>query len=675
MKNEEREQEVHGAPRGRTRPWLTLAAILMVAAIPYLSALGNGFVYDDHQQILINPYLRSFHYLRAIFTTSVWSFLGGAAGVTNYYRPLMMFGYLLCFKLFGPSAIAFHLVNLLMHLAVVLLVYQVTVSLFRDRDIAVLAALIFALHPIHTESVDWIAAVTDIEVALFFLAGFWFYLRIPRLVASRPDRRWGGAQTGLLVCLALALLSKEQAVMLPVLCTIFEHFYREHRGATSLGEKVARYAPAWLLVAIYLLVRVRFLGSLAPADLVRPGVTSQDAVLSAGALLFQYVGKMLWPARLCAYYVFPVSWAVLLPQVLGGIVTVLAGAALFVLWWRRAPLVSFGMVWFVVTLLPVLDVRVMPIAAFAERYLYLPSVGFCWMLAWAALGLWRLADARGRTWRVAVASAGALLAVLAIVRTVIRNRDWHDDLRFYRSALAVSPDAYVMHTDLGKLYWDMGQKQLAEQEWRAAVAIQPEEPVVLSNMGLLLTSEHRYDEAVDDLKHALQTVPEDTGSHIDLGMAYDEMGRRDDAEREFQTAIRLSPLSIFAHNQLGQLYFDEKRFTEADRQFQASLALGPNLGAWFGLGLSRWRQGDAAGAESDFKNAEKISPGDARVHFMLALLYGADRRYPEAFAEYQKGFKIEPDNQTALDAFHKLQEEFSNANSGGPAVGAAPHAP
>jgi Tfp pilus assembly protein PilF len=675
VKNEEREQEVHGAPHGRTRPWLTLAAILMVAAIPYLNALGNGFVYDDHQQILINPYLRSFHYLRAIFTTSVWSFLGGAAGVTNYYRPLMMFGYLLCFKLFGPSAFAFHLVNLLMHLAVVLLVYQVTVSFFRDRDIAALAALIFALHPIHTESVDWIAAVTDIEVALFFLAGFWFYLRIPRLVSSRPNRRWGGAQAALLVCLALALLSKEQAVMLPVLCTIFEHFYREDRSGTSLGEKVARYAPGWLLVGIYLLVRVRFLGSLAPAHLVRPGVTIQDAVLSAGALLFQYVGKMLWPARLCAYYVFPVSWAVLLPQVLGGIVTVLAGAALFALCWRRARLVSFGVVWFVVTLVPVLDVRVMPIAAFAERYLYLPSVGFCWILAWAALGLWRLADARGRTWRVAVASAGALLAVLAIVRTVIRNRDWHDDLRFYRSALAVSPDAYVMHTDLGKLYWDMGQKQLAGQEWRAALKIQPEEPVVLSNMGLLLTSEHRYDEAVDDLKRALETAPEDTGSHIDLGMAYDEMGRRDDAEREFQTAIRLSPLSIFAHNQLGQLYFDEERFTEADRQFQASVALGPNLGAWFGLGLSRWRQGDAAGAEGDFKNAEKISPGDARVHFMLALLYGADRRYPEAFAEYQKGFKIEPDNQTALDAFHRLQEEFSNASSASPAGEAAHHAP
>jgi tetratricopeptide (TPR) repeat protein len=408
--------------------------------------------------------------------------------------------------------------------------------------------------------------------------------------------------------------------------------------------------------------------------LVRPDVTIEDAVLSASALLFQYVGKMLWPARLCAYYVFSASWTVLLPEVLGGIAVALTGAALFVLWWRGERLVSFGLVWFLLTLLPVLDVRVMPIAVFAERYLYLPSIGFCWILAWAALRLWRLAAARGRTWRVGLASAAALLALLAIARTAIRNRDWHDDLRFYRRTLAASPDADVLHTNLGKLYWDTGQKQLAGKEWRAAAAIQPEDPVVLSNLGLLLTSEHRYDEAVEVLKHALRRAPDDTGSHVDLGMAYDQMGRRDDAERELQTAVRLSPLSIFAHNQLGQLYFDEERFSEADRQFEASLALGPSLDAWFGLGLSRWRQGDLASAERDFKNAEEISPRGSRVHFMLALLYGSDGRYPEAFAEYQKGFKIDPDNQTALDAFHKLQEE-SNADSAAPAVDAAHRAP
>jgi protein O-mannosyl-transferase len=656
--------EVNPSPTdGRKGSPLAIAGLLLAAALPYVNALGNGFVYDDHTQVLNNPYLRSFHYTHAIFTTSVWSFLGGAAGVTNYYRPLMTFAYLLCFEAFGASALAFHLLNLLLHLGVVLLVYLVTVRLFRDRNFGLVAALIFALHPVHSESVDWIAALTDIELAAFFLAGFWFYLRLPRFTDGRPGRNWLRTEAAVVICLALAMLSKEQALTLPALFVVFEHFYRYDRSETHAQEKIARYAPAWMLVPVYLALRLHFLGKLAPANSLRPGLSLEDSLLSAAALLFQYVAKVLWPGRLCAYYVFPLSWTVLLPKVLGGIVVAIAGAALFAFWWRRERLVSFGLVWFLVTLLPVLNVRVMPIAAFAERYLYLPSVGFCWIAAWALRWLWIQAATRGRAWRVALASAAVALALLAAIRIVVRNRDWHDDVSFYRSTLAVSPGAWAMHTDLGKYYWESGQKELAEQEWRAAAALNPDEAIVLANLGLLLTSEERYDEGVADLKRAVESAPDDTGAHIDLGMAYNKMGRKQDAEQEFETALKLSPLNILAHNELGQTYFDEGRFADADGQFQASLALAPSLGGWFGLGLSRWRQGKSAEAEHDFKSAESLDARDSRVHFMLALLYGADRRYPEAFTEYAAGFKIDPDNPTALDSFHKLQSEVANGSS------------
>lgn len=652
-------------PWNRGRIWgpVTMAGLVLAAVIPYLNTLPNGFIYDDHFQILTNPYLRSFHYVRAIFTTSVWSYLGGARGLTNYYRPLMTFGYLLCFQLFGASAFAFHLVNLALNAAVVLLVYAVSVQLFGDRRLALVAALVFALHPVHTESVDWIAAVTDLELTLFYLAAFWFYLRIPQLSNARPSAPWVRTQAGVVVFLALAMLSKEQALTLPVLCMAFEHLYREDRARTTTKEKMARYAGAWLLVPVYLLLRAHFLGGLAPARPARPGISVEEVALSILALLGQYAGKMLWPVRLCAYWVFPVTWPVLLPKVLAGALTVLLGTLIFVALWRRSRLVSFGLVWFVVTLLPVLNLRWMPIAAFAERYLYLPSVGGCWVIAWAGVRLWNLARIRGRAWRLALGSAGALLAALAVARTVTRNRDWHDDITFYQRTLEASPDAYVIHTDLGKVYWDAGQNRLAEQEWRAAARIEPDEPVVLSNLGVLLTAQGHYDEAVVDLRRGLAAVPDDTGAHIDLGMAYERMGRQDDAESEFRAAMRLSPLNVFARNQLGQLYFDEGRFAEADVQFRASLELEPNLSGWFGLGLSRWRQGDLAEAERDFKNAQALDAADSRVHFMLALLYGFARRYPEALAEYQQGFRINPDNPQALAAFHKLQSEISNANS------------
>src|SRR5271157_5922596 len=154
-----------------------LAVLILVAVLPYLNSLLNGFVQDDNHQILSNPYLRNFSHLREIFTTNVWSYVG-AQGTTNYYRPLMTLGYLLCYHLLGPLAYGFHLANLVLNAGVVCLVFFVTERIFHDRTLGFVAAVIFALHPIHSESVDWIAAVTDLQLTFFYLLAFWFFLRV-----------------------------------------------------------------------------------------------------------------------------------------------------------------------------------------------------------------------------------------------------------------------------------------------------------------------------------------------------------------------------------------------------------------------------------------------------------------------------------------------------------------
>jgi len=165
--------------------------VFVFGALPYVNTLFNAFVYDDNRQVLSNPYIHSFAYLREIFTTNVWSYVG-AQGVTNYYRPMMTFGYLLCYQFFGPLPYGFHLVSLLLHAAAVLVLFWVTEKMFRRRGLALAAALIFALHPIHTESVAWIAAVTDVELSLLYLLTFWFFLAVAREKGDVPSgRSWG----------------------------------------------------------------------------------------------------------------------------------------------------------------------------------------------------------------------------------------------------------------------------------------------------------------------------------------------------------------------------------------------------------------------------------------------------------------------------------------------------
>ncbi|MGH9356710.1 MAG: hypothetical protein ACRD10_11325, partial [Terriglobia bacterium] len=456
------------------------AVLILVSSLPYLNALANGFVYDDDTQILTNPYVRDFSHLKAIFTTSVWSYAGGATGVTNYYRPVMTLSYLLCHAVFAYKAWAFHLASLALNAAVVYLLFVVTRRIFRDGRLAFVAAVLFALHPIHTEAVDWIAAVTDLELTLFFLLCFWFYLRLEAATGARL--LW--THLGVASAFVLALLSKEPAAVLPLLAVVWEHALRPDRFLTSLGVKVQRYGLLWLILIGYLLFRTHILGAFAPVSL-RPGMAPDAVIFSAAALSGEYLFKMLWPVHLCAFYIFPADMANLLPEIIGGCLALLLCAALSLYFWERERRLSFGFIWFFATLAPVLDARWMPHNAFSERYLYLPSAGLCWVAAWLFCRLWRGAARTGKTAEIAAATGACLLAALFAARIVTRNPDWKNDLTFYTKTLAASPDAADMHNNLGNYYWQHGNLNAAAAQWEQAARLQPDATYTLDNLGLL----------------------------------------------------------------------------------------------------------------------------------------------------------------------------------------------
>ena len=163
-----------------------LAVLLLLAILPYVGILRNDFayIYDDKAQIIDNPYVHSFGHMREVLTTTVWSFKDAHA-LTNYYRPIMTIGFLLCYQVFGPLAYGFHLASLLLHAAVVTVLFLFAERLFRDRGAAFGAAGLFALHPIHVESVAWISAVTDLEVTLLLCAHFLVFPA--RRVSSAAD--------------------------------------------------------------------------------------------------------------------------------------------------------------------------------------------------------------------------------------------------------------------------------------------------------------------------------------------------------------------------------------------------------------------------------------------------------------------------------------------------------
>ncbi|MGA9059332.1 MAG: tetratricopeptide repeat protein [Terriglobia bacterium] len=639
------------APRGLVRfaTHQLLVVLILIAVLPYLNSLLNGFVQDDNRQVLSNPYLRSFSHLREIFATNVWSYVG-AQGATNYYRPLMTFGYLLCYQFLGPLAYGFHLANVVLNAGAVCLVFLVTERIFRDRTVGFVAAVIFALHPIHSESVDWIAAVTDLQLTLFYLLTFWCFLR----VAKPGGKRSGAAELGMVLSFTLALLAKEPAAMLPFLPTFYEHFLRDDRAQTSLGQKLSRYVTLWLLDIAYLLFRTRIFGGLAPV-LQLSQISRREAFYSSFALVARYVWKLLWPVNPCAFYAFHKCVALSDPRVVVGFLVLGLALVAFAYSWRRERLISFGLLWFFVNIAPVLNARWLGANVFTERYLYLPSLGFCWIAAWGVRLLWMRLAGRPRT-RKFYAVGLAMVAILCLVRIVTRNRIWHDDPTFYRSTLAAQPDAIALRINLGAVYWNLGSPDQAEAEWREALRRAPNHWLILNNLGLACARKKRYDEAIEDFQRSIRLRPNYADSHMNLGRTYAETGAGEKAEVQLRAAIALAPLYVQARNELAKFYLDTGRFAEAEQQFRSSVSSGGTTQAWNSLGeiYSRWNR--RQDAEHAFRQAVALDPFDSRAHFGLGAVLEAQGRTNEALNQYEAGLQTDPRNPVALESVERLEK-------------------
>ncbi len=616
---------------------LTLMAFLAVAAaLPYLNTLRNGFVSDDDMQVLYNPYVRNFHYLAKIFTSQATSH---APGWPNYYRPLMNVGYLLCFQVFGLRASGYHLANVVLHVAVVCAVFLLTKRMFQNRDLALMAAVLFAIHPIHSEAVAWIAASPDLELSIFYLLTFWLFLAV-----ARPGGRFSYlAQLAMAGSFVLALLSKEQAVTLPVLATVYEHFYRPDRGETRPTQKVRRYAALWLLTVAYLLFRVRFLGALS-SGFSANGLTWFLTFLSALALLGQYLWEALWPVNLHVLCPFHTPLSLFDPPVVGGLVGLAVCSALFFYLWRRAKPLSFGLVWMLIPLAPALNARWMPVGAFAERYLYLPSVGFCWLLGWGLLRLRARASPRGAAWSRALATAFVLLVALCSFRIVTRNRDWRNNLTLYTNTLAACPDANYLRRELGAAYWDKGDVESAEREWLEVLKTVPQQSSTWSSLGLLYLKKQNYSQALEFLRKALECDPRNPDAHHSLGLYYMNTGSLKLAEPELRTALSLFPSNYEARNELGMLYVGEGRTAEAEEQFRQSVEMEPNITGYGNLGLIHWRRGDVKLAEQEWREALRLAPNDSSILNNLGLVCTQQGRYAEAVSFFRKAIELKPDD-------------------------------
>jgi hypothetical protein len=475
------------AQKKQPRPWLGPVLLLVVLAFGvYANSLANGFVGDDEQQLLQNPVV-SGHRLAAAFTSGVWAFRGAKG---NYYRPLQFVFYALMHAIFGFQALGFHLAMVVLHAANTVLVYFLAMRLAARPRMAWAAGAVFALHPIHTEAVDWIAALPDVMTCTIVLLAVWRFAR-----AGGAARGW---ETAAHCALYLAaLLTKETGVMLLPLYLGMERICLA-RPVREMRNNLALYGAMLATLAGYAVLRWAALGGLAPAQQTFHQLTPWEFMLSAVVTAAQYAGKLILPTGLNYFHIFQATRSIT-PAFLISL-AILAAMGIAACYRAIPSTVRYGIFWMAITLAPAMNLTGVGQNVFAERYLYLPSVG----LAWIAGLVWERWEARQA--RLAWVAGVAILCAGGW-QSMARNDDWRDNFTLLRKTVAQSPGAGILHNNLAGAYLARKDLDHALEQERLAAKLEPLSQPFHKNLGLLLMMARDPRAAIPEFEEALRLQP------------------------------------------------------------------------------------------------------------------------------------------------------------------------
>ncbi|HEV8337152.1 MAG TPA: tetratricopeptide repeat protein [Candidatus Polarisedimenticolia bacterium] len=634
-----------------------LAPAIAAACLVYFGGLSGEFVYDDNEQIVKNPWVHEVRYLPEILTHTVWAYQ--TPEPTNYYRPVQMGLYNLAWSVLGGSPRSFHAVNLLFHLLCVAALFFLARELSRDDVMTAGAALLFAVHPLNTEAVAWIACLPDLTYAFFVMTTLFLHAR---------SRRAAGRRRGLLEGLAVAayllgLFSKETAVALLPLVFLLEIWIprgddanriarppsdrggRRKKPWSSFSVPAGQLARALLPYALatlgYLLLRLAVVGGIAPRD--RKDLTALDALLNAPALLLSYLRAMVAPVRLLAIHVLERVPSAGHVRFIGCALGVAAFVFLVVRLSRRRPDLAFAGSLILLPLLPVLYIPALGENAFAERYSYLATAGFAWLAAGALTALIRSLRGIGR--HAAWAGALMFLAMPCAWRTVTRTADWHDDRRLATATLRDEPRAWQMHVVLASWYYRHDQLEQALATLERGLTVVAGNPRLEAEATGLRLQLHRIrpEEAIRDFRRIAATYPAFYEAEYCLGDAYLKIDRPAEAAAAFRRAIAINPLGIEAHEGLFVALVAQGRSVDwRSSRERLSTPMAPRAMDKLLEGVAQEKAGRLDDAEASLQEALRLDPKSDRALLSLAVVENRRGRYAEAADYCRRALALKP---------------------------------
>jgi tetratricopeptide (TPR) repeat protein len=678
--------------RGTMRRPAVLCLLLALGTFAvFLPVARQGFVnYDDSDYVTENP-----HVLGGLkWANIVWAFTTGHA---SNWHPLTWLSHMLDCQIFGTQAGPQHMISVGFHIANALLLLlflrRMTGALWRSA----LVAALFALHPLHVESVAWASERKDVLSAFFFLLTIGAYVGyVERRCASssgvaresaeeKPEIRRpktegrpkseirnpkvaGGSTPpysdnvpaaslftrlpapvlylAALGLFALGLMSKPMLVTLPFVLLLLDYWPLQRFELSTINSLLsttarllAEKAPFFLLAAASSVVTfiVQRKGGA-----VSTSLSVGERIANALVSYIRYIGKLFWPVDLSILYPHPGRWPAW--QVIASAALLLAIFAAVLLLARQRPYLAMGWLWFCGTLVPAIGLVQVGIQSMADRYTYLPLIGLFIMLAWGANEL-----IPERPWRgQALAIGGVSLLAASALLTERQVQFWRDSEELFGHAVKVTRDNYLAYNNLGFYLSGKGRTAEAMENYRQALKINPAYEDALNNLGYALAGQKKFAEAIPLYEAALRVRPKHAEVHNNLGNALSETGQIDDAIQHYLVVLSQKPDHADAHNNLGIALAMKGKLDEAIPHFQAAIRFKPSYAsAHSNLGNALAAQHKLDAAISEYKEALRLKPDDAQAQNNLGNALAEQGNVDEAVGHYREALRLNADNPEA----------------------------
>ena len=654
-----------------------VSLLLAVATLAvFYPALRHQFVsFDDPDYVTANTHVKG----GLTGEDVAWAFRASHAG---NWHPLTWLSHQLDVQLYGLNPVGHHLTSLLFHALNTILLFILLRRLTGAPGRSAFVAALFALHPLHVESVAWISERKDVLSAFFFLLTLMAYVnyvtssawRMSREGEKSEDRNQkseGNPKTEIrsgefdvgrsfgvrcsqrsfwyalaLVLFALGLMSKPMLVTTPFVLLLLDYWPLQRLQLKTQDSRLKTLLPLLLEKLPFLLLSIIscLVTVLVQKQAIQPLANLSLGVRVGNALLayVRYLGKTLWPLDLATPYPHPGHWplaSILLAAVL------LTGLTLAALWLhRKYPFAFTGWFWFLGMLVPVIGVVQVGEQSMADRYTYLPLIGIFIILAWGV-----------RLNRGLLMLVAALVLLACAARTRDQLRSWKDSESLYRHAVAVSSKNFIAYYNLGSWMDSEGRIDEALTNYFKAVEMQPHYPDPLNNIGCILANRKQFADAIPYFEAALRSKPGFTSAHENLANSLREMKRFDEAIPHFLAVVKEKPDDTAALNSLANALASQGQYAEAIPHYEASLRVkSEQPGAHYSLGnaLSRLRRN--AEAIQQYRLAVEQKPDYAQAHNDLGIALAREGKPDEALLQLREAVRAEGNNPAFLLNLGKL---------------------